>query len=461
MSAMGWVRFILALAILFPSGIAWAQLTGGVTQKGPVSAGEAAVWSERGRIRSNQSGSPNYRINDSGFTFGMGSASAPAGNPIQIINSYSGAPNESAALFTRTDYQPNANDTTNSTSLYGTLWVDAPYAFSGSLSAVKGNSYVMAQITATVASGGSGNVVGDVLTITGGTCTNGLNTAPTFGVTGVSGGAVTSVTFYKGTGACGTYPTNPVSTTSSRGGATPPTLNLTISASPTITNLIGTYGRVRNQSSGTVTNAYALYADGLYNTGAGGVVTNSYGLFVDVPHTTGNTPPVNDYGVFFNGNHGTGSIAASSGSDITINTSGGGKLKYTGATAIIGSTGGSYTSPTSANTNLLLYEGSSTNYAGFGVHIDGGIYGVTGTTAPATRWQILPGGGVQIGPVRAALTAGAFGLNKITASGTAPGAGTAKLEVVAGTNAGTCKLVMAAGTSGTAVTVVDNVGTGC
>lgn len=52
-------------------------------------------------------------------------------------------------------------------------------------------------------------------------------------------------------------------------------------------------------------------------------------------------------------------------------------------------------------------------------------------------------------------------LPKITASGTAPGAGEMKLEVVAGTNAGTCKLQAYAGTSATPVTIVDNVGAGC
>lgn len=50
---------------------------------------------------------------------------------------------------------------------------------------------------------------------------------------------------------------------------------------------------------------------------------------------------------------------------------------------------------------------------------------------------------------------------KVTASSTAPGASTMKLEVVAGTNAGTCKLQAYAGTSTTPVTVVDNVGSGC
>ncbi len=45
--------------------------------------------------------------------------------------------------------------------------------------------------------------------------------------------------------------------------------------------------------------------------------------------------------------------------------------------------------------------------------------------------------------------------------GTAPGAGTAKFAVVAGTSGGTCKLIMYAGTSTTPTTVIDNVGAGC
>ena len=50
---------------------------------------------------------------------------------------------------------------------------------------------------------------------------------------------------------------------------------------------------------------------------------------------------------------------------------------------------------------------------------------------------------------------------KISATGTAPGAGFAKIEWVAGTNAGTCKLIAYAGTSTTPTTIVDNVGGGC
>lgn len=51
-------------------------------------------------------------------------------------------------------------------------------------------------------------------------------------------------------------------------------------------------------------------------------------------------------------------------------------------------------------------------------------------------------------------------LHAITATASAPGATTAKLEVVCGTNAGTAKLIIYAGTSATPVTVTDNIGSG-
>lgn len=58
-------------------------------------------------------------------------------------------------------------------------------------------------------------------------------------------------------------------------------------------------------------------------------------------------------------------------------------------------------------------------------------------------------------------SAGEVATAKISATGTAPGAGFAKIEWVAGTNAGTCKLIAYAGTSTTPTTIVDNVGGGC
>ena len=66
----------------------------------------------------------------------------------------------------------------------------------------------------------------------------------------------------------------------------------------------------------------------------------------------------------------------------------------------------------------------------------------------------------QVGSTALTMTAGAFGLPKMTASASAPGASGVKFEAVCGTNAGTAKLIMYAGTSTTAVTVIDNVGSG-
>jgi hypothetical protein len=82
-------------------------------------------------------------------------------------------------------------------------------------------------------------------------------------------------------------------------------------------------------------------------------------------------------------------------------------------------------------------------------------------TDGTVRAGMTGGGGFWIGPIAPTLTAGALGLTKITASASAPGAGSCKLEVVAGTNANTCKIIAACGTSATAVTVTDNIGTGC
>lgn len=84
-----------------------------------------------------------------------------------------------------------------------------------------------------------------------------------------------------------------------------------------------------------------------------------------------------------------------------------------------------------------------------------------GTTSIVESARFQDKGGLNLGPTQAVLAATEFGMNKITASGSAPGAGTAKLAWIAGTNAGSCKLISYAGTSTTPVTIVDNVGTGC
>jgi hypothetical protein len=287
-------------------------------------------------------GNSNFQLDNKGLILGYVNYQAPAGNPLQIYNLYSGAPLATAiGNQSITDYRPNAATSADGfIGGYNIIWFNSPVAFTGFPVANKGNAYILAQITATIATGGSLNQVNDVLTVVGGTCNNLLNTPPQFQVTTVSGGAVTGVAQLPGTGACGTYPGNPVTTTSSRGGVTPPTLNLTVASLPSVLNAAAVYGRIRNQSSGPITNAYAIYADGLQNTGQGGTVTNSYGVYVNPVYTTGaSSLPTNDWGLFFGGNHTSGSIGAVSGSDVTVSTSGGGVVKINGNFTVDGSGG--------------------------------------------------------------------------------------------------------------------------
>jgi len=56
---------------------------------------------------------------------------------------------------------------------------------------------------------------------------------------------------------------------------------------------------------------------------------------------------------------------------------------------------------------------------------------------------------------------GETGYAKITASGTAPGAGYCKIFAEAGTTGGTCRLSAYCGTSTTKATILDNIGSGC
>lgn len=94
---------------------------------------------------------------------------------------------------------------------------------------------------------------------------------------------------------------------------------------------------------------------------------------------------------------------------------------------------------------------TNTNVATIGAQANG-----TGVVRPVS----IVGAGIEFGISNLTLTNGAVGMAKITASGSAPGAGGAKLELVCGTVPGSAKLVIAAGTSATVVTVVDNIGAG-
>jgi hypothetical protein len=82
---------------------------------------------------------------------------------------------------------------------------------------------------------------------------------------------------------------------------------------------------------------------------------------------------------------------------------------------------------------------------------------VFGTSGPSvfTGWVQIGGGSA------ATASAGELVLSKITASGTAPGAGELKFAVVAGATGGSCKVIVYGGTLATPVDLINNVGTGC
>jgi hypothetical protein len=109
--------------------------------------------------------------------------------------------------------------------------------------------------------------------------------------------------------------------------------------------------------------------------------------------------------------------------------------------------------------NLQLGGGGATNNTVIGV-AGLGTVATFSATGLAITGKVSATTTLSTGAASLTLTTGAVGLSKMTASGSAPGAGGAKLELVCGTNAGTAKLIIAAGTSATAVTVVDNIGAG-
>lgn len=84
-----------------------------------------------------------------------------------------------------------------------------------------------------------------------------------------------------------------------------------------------------------------------------------------------------------------------------------------------------------------------------------------GTTSLTERFRVTDAGGINIGSTVAVLATSELGMNKISASGSAPGAGSCKIAAVAGTSGGTCKLIAYCGTSTTPANILDNIGTGC
>lgn len=79
---------------------------------------------------------------------------------------------------------------------------------------------------------------------------------------------------------------------------------------------------------------------------------------------------------------------------------------FTAQASRIGSNAGSYTSPTNSNTNLLLYNLSSTNYAGIGADSGGDVYVVNGTSSPVTRLRISSDGNLYQGTTNVIYHAG-------------------------------------------------------
>jgi hypothetical protein len=151
-----------------------------------------------------------------------------------------------------------------------TITVSAPTTAGGVQAQVSLTSF--GSSGATVVSGGTGYTNGDVLTISGGTPSG----AATYTVTGVSGGAVTSVSALN-SGAYTTAPTNPVSVTGGTGSGA--TLNLTYYVPNTFT--------ITNAGSGYVEQPTVTFSGGggsgaaAYATVGSGTVVRSIGSTMD------------------------------------------------------------------------------------------------------------------------------------------------------------------------------------
>lgn len=120
---------------------------------------------------------------------------------------------------------------------------------------------------------------------------------------------------------------------------------------------------------------------------------------------------------------------------------------HVGTTIFLGTsvaTGGDCAIATPNGSNIKLVPQGSGNV----------VAQTTGSGQFQTTGPVIFGGG------NGNVSGAEVGLSKMSASGTAPGSGVAKLAVVPGSTAGTAKLIMYAGLSNTPVTIVDNIGAG-
>lgn len=184
----------------------------------------------------------------------------------------------------------------------------------------------------------------------------------------------------------------------------------------------------------TITDVFGIYATGVTGS-AGGTITNHTIFIVDSP-IYGTTKPTTAYGLRIN-NQGSASITTSYAQFIAVQSG-------------------------STNNYALWYDAASPTIIQASGCVSVGVNTDCGAGALLTNAGVRASTTLQVGSATAfTLATGELGGAKISASGTAPGAGSAKMAWVAGTNAGSCKLISYAGTSTTPVTIVDNVGSGC
>jgi hypothetical protein len=133
---------------------------------------------------------------------------------------------------------------------------------------------------------------------------------------------------------------------------------------------------------------------------------------------------------------------------------------YIAAAGFVFTATNNFTSTTTGG-RIDLYA-TSVGSTGASLNASVGAGFMIGTTTDPGLGSAILTGHLSIGSSTAAtLSTGEVAFAKISASGTAPGAGFGKMEWVAGTTGGTCKLIAYAGTSTTPTTIVDNVGSGC